>query len=288
MATTIPHILEKYRQGKKLVVLTAYDATTARIVDETGVDMILVGDSLGMVMLGHANTLQVTMQEMLHHTHAVSKGVTNALLVADMPYLSFHLTPEETVRNAGRFLKEAGAHAVKIEGGRKRLEMLAALRRAEIPVMGHIGLTPQSIHEFGGYRVQGKTREHALALIDDVRALEEAGVFSIVFEGIPKELSRLLTKAASVPTIGIGAGPDCDGQVLVLQDMLGFYGDAVPKFVRRYANLREVISSAINEFQVDVQEGTFPSDDESYSMTQETLSSLLQELGQTDADREAD
>jgi 3-methyl-2-oxobutanoate hydroxymethyltransferase len=243
------------------------------LLDEAGVEVLLVGDSLGMVMLGHETTLPVTVDEMLHHTRAVRKGTRRALVVADMPFGSYHAEISESVRNAVRFVKEAGAEAVKVEGGERRLELIVRLTEAEIPVMGHIGLTPQSLHAMGGFKVQGKTPDAAEHLIRDARAVEAAGAFAIVLEGIPRELAALITRELRIPTIGIGAGPDCDGQILVVNDILGLTFSSVPKFARQYANLAELISSAAREFCSDVRRGSFPSDAESYHMPESKLSS---------------
>jgi len=261
--------------GRKIVCLTAYDYPTARLVDEAGVDIVLVGDSLGMVVLGYENTLPLTVDEMLHHTRAVRRGVRKALLVADMPYGSFHGDKNEAVRNAVRFVKEAGAEAVKIEGGERRMELIAQMVEAEIPVMGHIGLTPQSMHAFGGFRVQGKTVEAADQLLRDARAVEAAGAFSVVLESIPRELATRITSELRIPTIGIGAGPECDGQVLVLHDMIGLSLGHTPKFSRRYANVGEAISHAVTAYAEDVREGRFPSDAESYHLSSEVRERLL-------------
>ena len=266
---TVPDLLQRKTlaagsQNKKITCLTAYDYPTARLVDEAGVDVVLVGDSLAMVMLGHDSTLPLTLDEALHHTKAVRRGVARALVVADMPYGSYHGDIGESLRNAMRFVKEAGAEAVKIEGGERRLELIARLTEAEIPVMGHIGLTPQSVNALGGYRVQGKTPNAAEQVLRDARAVEAAGAFSIVLEAIPRELAAEITKAVRIPTIGIGAGPDCDGQVLVLHDLLGLTFQNPPKFARRYANLGEAILKAVREYCADVESGRFPSDAESY------------------------
>jgi len=268
---TVPDLLQRKSKAagspansQKITCLTAYDYPTARLLDEAGVDVILVGDSLGMVVLGHENTLQVTVDEMLHHTRAVRRGTRRALVVADMPYGSYHTDTAESLRNAVRFVKEAGAEAVKVEGGERRLELISRLTEAEIPVMGHVGLTPQSVNAMGGYRVQGKTAGGAEQLLRDARAVEAAGAFSIVLEGIPRELAAEITKSVRIPTIGIGAGPDCDGQILVLHDLLGLTFQEPPKFARRYANVGEVISQAVREYCADVQGGSFPSDAESY------------------------
>jgi 3-methyl-2-oxobutanoate hydroxymethyltransferase len=267
---SVPELLQRKsfaadsKSKKKITCLTAYDYPTARLLDEAGVDVILVGDSVSMVVLGHESTLPLTLEEALHHTRAVRRGVQRALLVADMPFGSYHGDINEAVKNAIRFVKESGAEAVKVEGGERRLELIAKLTEAEIPVMGHIGLTPQSVNTLGGYRVQGKTQSGAEQLRRDARALEAAGAFAIVLEGIPRELAGDITRSVRIPTIGIGAGPDCDGQILVLHDMLGLTFQTPPKFARRYTNVSEIISAAVKEYCADVQEGTFPSDAESY------------------------
>jgi 3-methyl-2-oxobutanoate hydroxymethyltransferase len=246
------------------VCLTAYDYPTARLLDEAGVDVILVGDSLSMVVLGHESTLPVTLEDMLHHTRAVRRGTRRALVVSDMPFGSYHTDTAESLRNAVRFVKEAGAEAVKVEGGERRLELIARLTEAEIPVMGHVGLTPQSVNALGGYRVQGKTRDAAEHLIRDARAVEAAGAFAVVLEAVPRELAAQITRELRIPTIGIGAGPDCDGQILVLHDILGLTFHPVPKFARQYADVGRIISDAVREYCEDVKTGTFPSDGESY------------------------
>jgi 3-methyl-2-oxobutanoate hydroxymethyltransferase len=267
---TVPELLQRKTSSagspaqKKITCLTAYDYPTARIVDEAGADVVLVGDSLGMVVLGYDSTLPVTLDEALHHTKAVRRGVQHALVVGDMPYGTYHGEIHEAIRNAMRFVKEAGAEAVKIEGGERRLELIARLTEAEIPVMGHVGLTPQSVNAMGGYRVQGKTPGAAEQLLRDARAVEAAGAFAIVLEGIPREVAAEITRSVRIPTIGIGAGPDCDGQILVLHDILGLTFQEPPKFARRYANVGEVISQAVREYCSDVQSGRFPSDAESY------------------------
>lgn len=261
--------------GPKLRMITAYDAPSARIADEAGADIILVGDSVANVVLNRATTLEVTMDDMVHHTRAVTSVDPSALVVGDMPWLSYHVTVEDTVRNAGRLVREAKAGAVKLEGGRKRLPMIQAVLDAEIPVMGHLGLTPQSVHAMGGYKVQGKGVEAARALIADAQALDAAGVFSIVLEGVPDALAQLITKQVSAPTIGIGAGAECDGQVLVFHDLLGLTNGHLPKFVRQYANLHEIATKAVAAWFDDVQTGEFPSDEESYHMPDEVLRALL-------------
>jgi len=270
---TVPELLQRKSSAavssKKITCLTAYDYPTARLLDEAGVDVVLVGDSVAMVMLGYDSTLPLTLEESLHHTKAARRGVRRALLVADMPYGTYHGDIHESVKNGMRFVKEAGAEAVKIEGGERRLELIARLTEAEIPVMGHVGLTPQSVNAMGGYRVQGKTPGTADQLLRDARSVEAAGAFAIVLEGIPRELAAEITKEVRIPTIGIGAGPDCDGQILVLHDLLGLAFNEAPKFARRYANVGEVISQAVKEYCAEVRDGSFPSDAESYHATQE-------------------
>lgn len=265
---TIPALQARKKTGPRIVCLTAYDYPTARILDETGeVDIILVGDSLGMTVLGYETTVPVTMDEMIHHTKAVARGVKRALVVGDMPYLSFHLSEEESVRNAARFIKEAGADAVKLEGASsQRLKLVEALTEAEIPVMGHVGLTPQSIRRLGRYSVQGASVGEAARLVRDARHLESAGAFSVVIESVTMETAARITEALSVPTIGIGAGPVCDGQVLVLHDMVGLTTGCLPKFVKKYADLHDIISEAVCGYARDVREGRFPDDDTSYHL----------------------
>jgi len=283
---TVPSILQR-KQGihpenstpVRITCLTAYDYPTARLLDEAGVDLLLVGDSLGMVELGYESTLPVTVEEMLHHTRAARRGTRRALLVADLPYGSYHADAPEAVRNALRFVKEAGAEAVKLEGGERRMETIARLVDAEIPVMGHIGLTPQSIHAFGGFRVQGKTEEAGERILRDARAVEAAGAFSIVLESIPRELAARITAELKIPTIGIGAGPDCDGQVLVIHDLLGISFGHQPKFARRYVEAGEMISRAVAEYCRDVQQGTFPSDAESYHLSAERRATAVARRG---------
>jgi 3-methyl-2-oxobutanoate hydroxymethyltransferase len=261
---TAPAIAAMKKAGEKIAVLTAYDFTTARLVDAAGVDVILVGDSAAMVVLGHENTLPVTLDEMVMLTAAVARARTAALVVGDMPFMSYQASAADAVRSAGRMVKEGGAGAVKLEGGRKILQKIEAVLDAGIPVMGHIGLTPQSIHELGGYRVQGKNDETRARLLDDARALVEVGCFSMVLEAIPQELGREITEAVSVPTIGIGAGPHCDGQVLVINDIIGYTDGPMPKFVRSYGDARKVVSEAALGFVKDVKSGAYPDLDESY------------------------
>jgi 3-methyl-2-oxobutanoate hydroxymethyltransferase len=265
MNVTAPAVRAR-KGGDPLVMVTAYDAPGARIVDEAGADIILVGDSLAMVVLGYDDTLQVTVDDMAHHVAAVARTRPRALVVADLPWMSYHLSTEDTVRNAA-VLVRAGAQAVKLEGGRKRVSAVHAILDAEIPVMGHVGLTPQSIHAMGGFRVQGKEVDSAAALVDDAEALAAAGCFAIVLEGVPDAVARLVTEAVPVPTIGIGAGRWCDGQVLVLHDLLGLEDRVLPKFVRRYADLKADAVAAVSEFGADVRAGRFPSDGESYHLT---------------------
>jgi 3-methyl-2-oxobutanoate hydroxymethyltransferase len=268
----MPALIEMKRQGKPVSSLTAYDYATARLVDEAGIDMILVGDSLAMVVLGHENTLSVTMDEMLHHTRAVSRAVSRALVVADMPFGSYHGAVAEGVANAIRFVKEAGAEAVKIEG--PRVELTHALVDAEIPVVGHLGLTPQSIHRMGGFRVQGRSADAALQLKAAAHALAEAGAGAIVLEGVPREIAAAITAELPVPTIGIGAGPDCDGQILVLHDLVGLSFTPAAKFVRRYADAGAMIRSAAEHYREDVEHRNFPSDEESYHLPEAARKAL--------------
>lgn len=261
---TIHDILKMKKEGKRITVLTAYDFPFARILDEAGVDIIMVGDSVGNAVLGYETTLPVTMEEMLHHAKAVRRGVKNALLVGDMPFGSYQESVEQCVKNAARFVKEAGVQAVKLEGGTLMAERVRTLVGMGIPVMGHVGLTPQSVHRMGGYKVQGKDRKGAARILKDAQALEEAGAFSVVLEGIPLPLAKTITAKLSIPTIGIGAGPHCGGQVLVMHDLLGLSGDFKPRFARRYAHLGETALQAVKEFTRDVRNGKFPSPDESY------------------------
>lgn len=264
---TIPQLQAKKEKGDTIVALTAYDFPIAKIVDEAGIDLILVGDSLGMVVLGYENTIPVTMEEMIHHTKAVARATKRAFVVGDMPYFSFHLSEEDTVFNASEFLKEAGARAVKIEGAsRKRLKLIETLIEAEIPVMGHVGLTPQSIHHFGQFKVKGKEINEAKKIVTDALNLEKAGVFSVVLECIPMELARIITEKLRIPTIGIGAGPYCDGQILVFHDLVGFSNGYLPKFVKKYVDLHEVLSGAVKGYIDDVKEGKFPDDSNSYHL----------------------
>ncbi|HEX9986088.1 MAG TPA: 3-methyl-2-oxobutanoate hydroxymethyltransferase [Thermoanaerobaculia bacterium] len=267
--STVPSVRAMKGKGR-IGMITAYDYPSGKIADTAGSDVILVGDSLGMVVLGYPDTLSVTVDDMLHHTRAVARGAKQALIVGDMPYLSYHISTEESVRNAGMFI-QAGAHAVKIEGGKPgRIKTIEAILDAEIPVMGHIGLTPQSVNALGGFKLQGKNADDAHRLIDEATALEQAGCFSVVLECVPSELAALITEKLSIPTIGIGAGPFCDGQVLVLHDLLGLYDGHTPKFVRRYANAAADQQAAIEKYLSDVHEGRFPDEaTESFHMSSE-------------------
>lgn len=278
MSTTMtaPEILAR-KGGAKIRMITAYDAPTARIADRAGADVILVGDSVANVVLGRDDTLAMTIDEMVYHTRAVAGTAPHALVVGDMPWLSFHTSTEDTVLNAGRLVREGGAGAVKLEGGRKRVPMIEAVRDAEIPVMGHLGLTPQSVHVMGGYRVQGRQAADAYELVSDARGLADAGVFAIVLEGVPDLLAEMITAEVAVPTIGIGAGAACDGQVLVFHDVLGLGEGRLAKFVRQYADLSAVAVAALERFFEDVQSGAFPGEDETYHMPEESAA-ILREL----------
>jgi len=271
---TVASLKEKKLRHEPITCLTAYDYVSARLVDEAGIDIVLVGDSLAMTMLGYDNTLSVTVDEMLHHTRAARRGVKNALLVADMPYGSYHTTAEEAVRNAARFVKEAGAEAVKIEGGDKRADLIRRIIDAEIPVTGHIGLTPQSVNVMGGYKVQGKNLSAIEQLMRDAVALDRAGVACIYLEGIPREVAAMITAEIHTPTIGIGAGPDCDGQVLVFHDILNLTFGPPAKFVRRYGDAAALITDAVQAFRADVVSHQYPSDAESYHLPKETQAAL--------------
>jgi 3-methyl-2-oxobutanoate hydroxymethyltransferase len=261
---TILDIKKMKALGEKITVLTAYDYMTSSILDECGIDIILVGDSLGNVILGYDNTLPVTMEDMLHHTKAVTRAAQNSFVIGDMPFLSYQVSPELALANAGRFLKEAGAQAVKLEGGRETAETVHKITSAGIPIMGHLGLTPQSIHQIGGWKVQGKKEDAAIRIIEDAKILEDAGAFSIVLELIPERLAEEITKSISIPTIGIGAGIYCDGQVLVVNDMLGMYEKFTPKHVKKYANLNLEIKTAVKKYISEVKEGSFPDTEHSF------------------------
>lgn len=271
---TIPDIKARKREGKKLSMLTAYDYPWARMIDQAGIDIALVGDSLAMVVLGHPNTVSVTMDEMLHHTRAVVRGVEHALVVGDMPFGSYNCSIPDAIQNGNRFLKEAGADAVKLEGGLVMADTIAAMVEGGIPVMGHIGLTPQTATSLGGFKVQGKSAEAAKKLIDDALALEDAGCFSMVLEAIPSPIAAKITAAVKIPTIGIGAGRDCDGQVLVTHDMVGLFDGFTPKFVKQYTQVRQPVVDALQEYKNEVEAGTFPEDQHSFTMRPEEMEKL--------------
>ena len=277
MRTTIIQIKEMKQKGKKIPMLTAYDYATAKLIDGVGVPLILVGDSLGMVILGYESTIPVTMDEMLHHTKAVVRGTEQALIIGDMPFMTYHASVSEALHNAARFIQEGGAQAVKLEGGETMAETVRRIVECGIPVMGHIGLTPQSVHQLGGFKVQGKTQETAIRLVKDACALEEAGVFAIVLEAVPTPLAKIITRKVGVPTIGIGAGPFCDGQVQVVSDLLGLFTDFVPKHAKQYARLSDIIKQAVGDYINEVQAGTFPTDKQSYTMDESLLAGLEQE-----------
>ncbi len=274
MRITIRDIRKMKDEGRPIVMLTAYDYTSAKLADEAGIPMILVGDSLGMVVLGYENTIPVTMDDMIHHIKAVVRGARRALVVGDMPFMSYHINPEQAMSNAARMIQEGGAQAVKLEGGRRMAPTVERLVANGIPVMGHIGLTPQSIHQLGGYRVQGRDLDAARALIDDALALQDAGAFSIVLETVPAPLARLITGRLSIPTIGIGAGPYCDGQVQVFHDLLGLFEDFVPRHAKRYAELAGTIRDAISRYKAEVESGEFPTMEHSFSMDEAVVAQL--------------
>ena len=274
MRVTIGEIKEMKQRGDKIAMLTAYDYSTARLLDEAGVALILVGDSLGMVMLGYESTIPVTMDEMIHHTKAVVRGTKHALVIGDMPFMTYHVSIDDALRNAARFIQEGGAQAVKLEGGEVVADRVSRLVACGIPVQGHIGLTPQSVHQIGGYKVVGKTPEVAVRLLNDARALEEAGVFSIVLECVPAPLSKLITERVTVPTIGIGAGKNCDGQVQVVSDILGLFTDFVPKHAKQYAKLNQAITSAVADYIAEVKAETFPTPKQSYEMDESILAQI--------------
>ena len=261
---TVPHIVKMKQRGEKITCLTAYDYSFARILDEAGVEMLLVGDSLGCVVQGCANTLAVTMDEMIYHTRLVVRGRKRALVIGDMPFMSYQVGKDEALRNAGRFFQEAGAEAIKLEGGVAVQESIRAIVDAGMPVMGHVGLTPQSVHQFGGYKIQGREKERREAVLRDAVAVAEAGAFAVVLEGIPQDLASEISQRLAIPTIGIGAGLQCDGQVLVIHDMLGLFDDFVPKFVKRYADVKQTMLGAVKEFVSEVKERKFPAEEHSF------------------------
>jgi 3-methyl-2-oxobutanoate hydroxymethyltransferase len=274
MRVTINDIKEMKQKGEKISMLTSYDYSTAKIVDEVGIPLILVGDSLGMVVLGYETTLPVTMEVMLHHTKAVVRGTQHAMIIGDMPFMTYHVSVEDCLRNAARFIQEAGAQAIKLEGGVTVAEKVRRVVECGIPVMGHIGLTPQSVHQLGGHKVQGRTSDAAARLLEDARALEEAGAFSIVLETVPAQLASLITQKISVPIIGIGAGIGCDGQVQIINDILGSFTDFVPRHAKQYARLADIIRDAITEYDKEVKAGTFPTEKHSFSMDESLLANL--------------
>ncbi|MFC2067486.1 3-methyl-2-oxobutanoate hydroxymethyltransferase [Chloroflexota bacterium] len=274
MRVNINQINEMKQKGEKITMLTAYDYSTAKIVDEVGVPLILVGDSLGMVVLGYKSTIPVTIDEMLHHTKAVARGTKQAMVVGDMPFMTYHISVEDALCNAARFIQEAGAQAVKLEGGIVVVDKVRRIVECGIPVMGHLGLTPQSIHQLGGYKIQGETPEVAIRILEDARALEAAGAFAVVLETIPAPLAGLITREIGIPTIGIGAGIDCDGQVQVINDILGSFVDFEPKHAKQYARLVDIIRSAVTEYHNEVKGGKFPTDKQSFSMEKSILAGL--------------
>ncbi|NRT71813.1 3-methyl-2-oxobutanoate hydroxymethyltransferase [Clostridium beijerinckii] len=274
MKNTVLTFKQAKEEKRRLSMLTAYDYSMAKIIDESGVNGILIGDSLGMVIKGEEDTLAVTIDEIIYHTKAVKKGAKNALIVSDMPFLSYHVSIEQAVLNAGRLIKEGGANAVKLEGGANVAAQIKAIVDAQIPVMGHIGLTPQSVNAFGGFKVQGKSEAAAKQLIDDAILIEKSGAFSIVLEGIPEKVAEIITNAVSIPTIGIGAGKYCDGQILVYQDMLGMFNDFVPKFVKQYANVGTVMRDAISSYVKEVQAGDFPEEKHTFKIDENELKKL--------------
>lgn len=274
MKNTTSTIMQAKQDGKKISMLTAYDYSTAKLMDEAGVNMILVGDSLGNVMLGYEDTISVTMEDMIHHCSAVARGAKNAMVVCDMPFMSYQASVYDAVMNAGRLMKEGRAQAVKLEGGKEVCPQIQAIVTASIPVVAHLGLTPQSINAFGGYKVQGKTEAAAKKLIEDAKAVEAAGAFAVVLECVPAKLAKLVTEKISIPTIGIGAGNDCDGQVLVYQDMLGMFSDYKPKFVKQYANVGAIIKDAVKSYIDEIQEGSFPAEEHTYKIDDEIIEKL--------------
>ena len=274
MKNTVFTFREQKAKGEKISMLTAYDYSTAKLMDEPGINGILVGDSLGMVVLGYEDTLPVTMEDMIHHTAAVCRGAKNTLVVGDMPFMSYQVSVEEAVYNAGRLMKEGRCQAVKLEGAASVCPQIRAITTASIPVMAHIGLTPQSINAFGGFKVQGKSEEAAKKLLEDAKAVEEAGAFAVVLECVPAKLAELISKSISIPTIGIGAGAGCDGQILVYQDMLGLFSDFTPKFVKKYANVGEMMTQAFRDYIADVQEGSFPAPEHTFAISEGVIKKL--------------
>lgn len=274
MKNTVSTFKEQKSNGDKITMLTAYDYSTAKLVDSSGINGILVGDSLGMVMLGYEDTLSVTMEDMIHHTAAVCRGAKNALVVGDMPFMSYQVSVEEAVRNAGRLMKEGRCQAVKLEGGAAVCPQIKAITQASIPVMAHIGLTPQSVNAFGGFKVQGKSEDAARKLIEEAKAVEEAGAFSIVLECVPAKLAELISKSVNIPTIGIGAGAGCDGQILVYQDMLGMFSDFTPKFVKKYAEIGDVMKAAFEKYIEETKDGSFPAEEHTFKISEDVINKL--------------
>lgn len=274
MKNTVSTLKQQKINGDKITMLTAYDYSTAKLMEEAGINMILVGDSLGMVMLGYEDTIPVTMEDMIHHTRAVTRATKNTFVVGDMPFMSYHVSAEQAVTNAGRLIKEGMCQAVKLEGGAKVCPQIRAIVDAQIPVCAHIGLTPQSVNAFGGFKVQGKTEEAARQLIEDAKAVEAAGAFMVVLECVPEKLAKIISETVSIPTIGIGAGNGCDGQVLVYQDMLNMYGGIKPKFVKQYANLGDLMREAFKEYTREVKEGSFPAQEHTFAISDEVISKL--------------
>ena len=285
MRVTIRDLREMKRRGEKIPMITAYDYTAAQLVERAGIPLILVGDSLGQVMLGYDSTVPVSMDDMVHHVKAAVRGTERAHVVGDMPFLSYHAADSDAVRNAGRLLKEGGAQSVKLEGGQERAETVKRLALSGIPVMGHIGLTPQAVNQLGGYRVQGKSLKDAVRLMEDARALEEAGAYALVLECVPAPLARMISERVEIPTIGIGAGAGCDGQVQVFHDLLGLYSDFKPKHARRYAELGDAIIGATADYMRDVQAGAFPTDAESYTLSRKVLAALSERCGEPEPAR---
>ena len=274
MKNTVLTLKQQKENGDKITMLTAYDYSTAKLMEEAGINTILVGDSLGMVMLGYEDTIPVTMEDMIHHTRAVTRATKDTFVIGDMPFMSYHVSKEQAVTNAGRLMKEGGCQAVKLEGGAKVCEQIRAIVDAQIPVCAHIGLTPQSVNAFGGFKVQGKTEEAARQVIEDAKAVEAAGAFMVVLECVPEKLAKLISETVSIPTIGIGAGAGCDGQVLVYQDMLNLYGGFKPKFVKHFANLGELMKEAFVEYSREVKEGTFPAPEHTFAISDEVIDKL--------------
>lgn len=274
MKNTVLTLQQQKEKGDKITMLTAYDYSTAKLMEEAGINTILVGDSLGMVMLGYEDTIPVTMEDMIHHTRAVTRATKDTFVIGDMPFMSYHVSAEQAVTNAGRLMKEGGCQAVKLEGGAKVCDQIRAIVDAQIPVCAHIGLTPQSVNAFGGFKVQGKTEEAARQVIEDAKAVEAAGAFMVVLECVPEKLARIISETISIPTIGIGAGAGCDGQVLVYQDMLNLYGGFKPKFVKHFANLGELMKEAFMDYSREVKEGTFPTEEHTFAISDEIIEKL--------------